>query len=116
MRQAWALREKMRRTCRPTMLFGDGALDTEAWHRAKWKAWKVPSSAPATVKSKDGHVGGFYRAAFAAMRPRDCGQRWMCESVNSAIKRTSGSTLRSRKENTLFAEAALKVAADAIKV
>jgi len=40
----------------------------------------------------------------------------MCESVNSAIKRTTGSTLRSRKQNTLFAEAAFKVAAYAIKV
>lgn len=116
LRQAWVLREKMRATCRPTMLFGDGAFDSEVWHRANWQEWKVPSSAPATVKSKDGHVGGFYRAAFAEMRPKDDGQRWMCESENSAIKRTSGSTLRSRKENTLFAEAALKVAAYAIKV
>jgi len=40
----------------------------------------------------------------------------MCECVNSAIKRTTGSTLRSRKQNTLFAEAAFKVAAYAIKV
>lgn len=40
----------------------------------------------------------------------------MCESVNSAIKRTSGNTLRSHKENTLFAQAALRVAAYAIKV
>lgn len=116
LRQAWVLREKMRATCRPTMLFGDGAFNSEVWHRANWQEWKVPSYAPATVKSKDGHVGGFYRAAFAEMRPKDDGQRWMCESENSAIKRTSGSTLRSRKENTLFAEAALKVAAYAIKV
>ncbi|MFN7020827.1 MAG: hypothetical protein ACK4WH_05815 [Phycisphaerales bacterium] len=40
----------------------------------------------------------------------------LCESVNSAIKRTCGSTLRSRKPTTLFAEAALKVAAYALKV
>lgn len=116
MKQAWALREKMKSTCRPTMLWGDGAFDSEVWHQANWKGWGVPSYAPTTVKSKDGHVGGFYRAAFAAMKPKDYGQRWMCESVNSAVKRVSGSTLRSRKENTLFAEAALKVAAYAIKV
>jgi hypothetical protein len=36
--------------------------------------------------------------------------------VNSAIKRMTGSVLRSRKENTLFAEAAFKVAAYAVKV
>jgi hypothetical protein len=40
----------------------------------------------------------------------------LCESVNSAIKRMTGSTLRSRKQNTLFAEAALKVVAYAVKV
>lgn len=40
----------------------------------------------------------------------------MCETVNSAIKRISGDSLRSRKENAHFAEAALKVAAYAIRV
>lgn len=116
MKQAWTLREKLKATCRPTMLWGDGAYDSEVWHTANWKGWGVPSYAPTTVKSQDGHVGGFYRAAFAEIKPKDYGQRWMCESVNSAVKRVSGSTLRSRKENTLFAEAALKVTAYAIKV
>jgi hypothetical protein len=119
MKQAWALREKMRGTCdaaQLTMLWGDGAFDSERWHRANWDGWGVPSYAPTTVRSADGHVNGFYRRAFADMRPHEYGRRWMCESVNSGIKRTSGSTLRSRKENTLFAEAAFKVAAYAIKV
>ncbi len=72
------------------------------------------------------HLGCTYRkveellvlmpAVREALRPADYGQRWMCESVNSAIKRISGSTLRSRKRNTLFAEAALKVVAYAVKV
>lgn len=43
------------------------------------------------------------------------GRRWACESVNSAIKRTTGGSLRSRKESTLFTEAALKVAAYAVR-
>jgi hypothetical protein len=115
MRQAWALREKMKATCRPTMLWGDGAFDCEGWHQANWDEWGVPSYAPTTVKSKDGHVHGFYRNAFQ-IPVNEYGRRWMCESVNSGLKRISGSTLRSRKENTLFAEAALKVAAYAIKV
>lgn len=115
MRQAWALREKMKGSCRPTMLWGDGAYDSEAWHKANWEDWGVPSYAPTTVKSHDGHVNGFYRHAFQAP-VKEYGRRWMCESVNSAIKRITGSTLRSRKQNTLFAEAALKVAAYAIRV
>jgi hypothetical protein len=116
MKQAWALREKMKATCTPTALWGDGAFDSEAWHAANWNDWGVPSYAPVTVRSKDGRVRGRHRAVFAEMRPRDYGRRWMCESVNSAIKRISGSTLRSRKQNTMFAEAALKVVAYAVKV
>ncbi|MCK6478499.1 MAG: hypothetical protein L6Q35_16900 [Phycisphaerales bacterium] len=115
MKQAWALREKMRATCTPTVLWGDGAFDSEAWHKANWEDWGVPSYAPTTVRSADGRVSGFYRNAFQ-IPVKEYGRRWMCESVNSGIKRTSGSTLRSRKQNTLFAEAALKVAAYAIKV
>lgn len=115
MKQAWALREKMKAACTPTMLWGDGAFDCEAWHRANWEGWGVPSYAPTTVKSADGRVNGLYRNAFR-IPVKEYGRRWMCESVNSAIKRISGSTLRSHKENTLFAEAAFKVAAYAIKV
>lgn len=115
MKQAWALRGKMKAACTPTMLWGDGAFDCEAWHKANWEGWGVPSYAPTTVKSADGRVNGLYRNTFQ-IAVREYGRRWTCESVNSGIKRTSGSTLRSRKENTLFAEAALKVAAYAIKV
>lgn len=116
MKQAWALREKLRAACTPTALWGDGAFDCERWHKANWEEWKVPSYAPATIKSHDGRVGGFYRKAFSEMRPREYGRRWMCESVNSAIKRMTGDRLRSRKQNTLFAEAAFKVLAYAAKV
>lgn len=116
MRQAWALREKLKGTCTPTWLWGDGAFDCERWHRANWDGWGVPSYAPTIVRRADGRATGLYRQAFSEMKPDEYGRRWMCESVNSAIKRISGSTLRSRKENTLFAEAALRVAAYAIKV
>lgn len=115
MKQAWALREKMKATCKPTMLWGDGAFDSERWHKANWEEWGVPSYAPTTVRSHDGHVNGLYRNTFQ-IPARDYGQRWMCETVNSAIKRISGSTLRSHKQRTLFAEAALKVVAYAVKV
>jgi hypothetical protein len=115
MKQAWALREKMMAIGRPTMLWGDGAFDSEPWHVANWEGWGVPSYAPTTVRSADGHVTGLHRALFR--HPVDeYGRRWMCESVNSGVKRVSGPTLRSRKQNTLFAEAALKVTAYAIKV
>ncbi len=116
MKQAWTLREKIKATCSPTALWGDGAFDCERWHAANWDGWGVPSYAPTRARSADGRVKGLYRKAFSEMKPVEYGRRWMCESVNSGIKRVSGSTLRSRKENTLFAEAALKVAAYAVKV
>lgn len=115
MKQAWALRAKLKATTDPTWLWGDGAFDSEAWHKANWEDWGVPSYAPTTVRSADGRVSGVYRNLFQTP-VTEYGRRWMCESVNSAIKRTTGSTLRSRKPNTLFAEAALKVAAYAVRV
>lgn len=119
MRQAWRLRDKLRDACDAnhlTMLWGDSAFDCERWHDSNWNEWGVPSYAPTVVRSASGRVSGVHRRAFADMRPSDYGQRWMCESVNSALKRLSGSTLRSRLDHTIFAEAALKVAAYAIKV
>jgi hypothetical protein len=116
MRQTWTLREKMTAVCRPMALWGDGAFDCEAWHRANWEDWGVPSYAPVTIKSAGGRVGGVYRNAFAQIKPVEYGQRWMCESVNSGVKRVSGDSLRSRKQNTLFAEAAFKVVAYAVNV
>ncbi|MBU6414405.1 MAG: transposase [Planctomycetes bacterium] len=115
MRQAWTLRQKLKAATKPTWLWGDGAYDSEEWHRANWEEWGVKSYAPTTVRRADGKVNGFYRNAFTTP-VKEYGRRWMVESVNSGIKRTTGSTLRSRKQNTLFAEAALKVAAYAIKV
>lgn len=113
MKQAWEARDKLKRSTKPTWLWGDGAYDCEAWHEANWR-WGVPSYAPTAVKSADGRVGGFYRQAF--VQPvAEYGRRWTVETVNSAFKRVTGSVLRSRKQNTLFTEAALKVVAYAIK-
>lgn len=115
LKQAWALRQKIKATTRPNWLWGDGAYDCEAWHKANWEQWGVPSYAPTTVRSADGTVTGLYRNLF--QHPVvEYGRRWSCETVNSGMKRTTGSVLRSRKQSTLFAEAALKVAAYAIKL
>jgi hypothetical protein len=114
LRQAWEVRDKLKHATRPTWLWGDGAFDCEQWHRANWEDWGVPSFAPVTVRSADGHVKGFYRSAFQ-VRVREYGRRWMAETVISAVKRVSGSTLRARGDTALFTEAALKVAAYAIQ-
>lgn len=83
-------------------------------HRSNWEDWGVPRYAPTVVKSADGHVKGLYRGAFVNAAA-GYGCRAASESVKSGIKRTSGSTLRSRKENTLFTEATFSVLTYAIK-
>jgi len=115
MRQAWACRAKLMRSTKPTWLWGDGAFDSEPWHEANWKGWGVPSFAPVNARGGDGRVTGFYRSAFSEVAVEGYGRRWACETVNSAFKRVSGSALRARHEHTLFAEAALVVAAYGIK-
>lgn len=98
MKQAWALREKMMATCRPTMLWGDGAFDCEAWHRANWDGWSVPSYAPTTVKSADGRVNGFYRHAFQ-IPVAEYGRRWMSEV---SIRSTASAAAMSRSFCSAF--------------
>lgn len=44
MKQAWAVREKMGAACTPTALWGDGAFDCEAWHKANWDEWGCPAT------------------------------------------------------------------------
>ena len=60
-------------------------------------------------------MSALYRNTFQ-MPIEGYGRRWMCESVNGGAKRVSGDNLRSRKQNTKFAEAGLKVLAYAVKV
>jgi len=55
-------------------------------------------------------VSGSYHAHFVEPMT-GYERRRMCESANSAISRTMGSTLRVRKENTLFTKSAIKAAA-----
>ena len=59
-----ALRDKLRATTKPRMLWGDGAFDCEARHKSNWKGWCVPSYAPVTVRRADGGVNGLYRSTF----------------------------------------------------
>lgn len=94
LRQAWEVRDKLLQACRPTTLWGDSAFDCEEWHRSGWGNLGAPTCAPTEVRTEDGHVNGFYRQTLRAP-VREYGRRWMCRSVNSAIKRTTGTLLSS---------------------
>lgn len=113
MKQARALLDKVRAATTPLLVWGDKAFDSEPLHEWCWNDWGVPSIAPAVVKRRDGTVSGLHRAMFINP-PEQYGRRWASETVNSAFKRVCGGVLRARKTTTLFAEAALKVAAYAV--
>jgi len=48
-------------------------------------------------------------------KPRRYSKRWHAESFMSGLKRTTGSALTGRKDNTLDAEAALRVLAYSVR-
>jgi hypothetical protein len=74
----------------------------------------VRSHIPPVVKRKDGGIGGKYRSRMRR-KPNGYGKRWHAESFMRGLKRTTGSALTARKNNTLDAEAALRVLAYSVR-
>lgn len=69
---------------------------------------------PPVVKRKDGGIGRHYRSR-RRRKPKGYGKRWLVEAFMSGLKRTTGSALTNRKDNTLDAEASLRVLAYSIR-
>jgi hypothetical protein len=99
---------------RPRRLFADKGYDAERVHEFCWRVWKVRSYIPAVVKRKDGGIGGHFRSRMGTV-PKAYGKRWHAESFMSGLKRTTGSALTARKDNTLDAEASLRVLAYSVR-
>lgn len=112
---ALAVMEKAARSVQPVRQWGDRAYDSERVHAYAHEQWGVRSYAPLIRRNGDGRVvRGRYRPKMRR-RPRDYGRRWTAESLMSALKRTVGSALTSRRDHTLRAEAALRVVTYAIR-
>jgi Transposase domain (DUF772) len=82
----------------------------DAGYDAEWGAESVIK--PAKQRA-DGTRSGFWRSRMSEkyLERKGYGARWAVESLFSALKRTMGSTLTSRKPGQLLAEAAFKVLA-----
>jgi Transposase DDE domain/Transposase domain (DUF772) len=109
--------EVMRRASakgRPKRLYADKGYDAERVHRFCFETWKVRSYIPPVIKRKDGGIGGKYRSRMRR-KPKGYGKRWHAEAFMSGLKRTTGSALTARKDNTLDAEASLRVLAYSIR-
>jgi hypothetical protein len=112
---AVAVMQKAARAVRPARHWGDRAYDSERVHAYAHERWGVKSYAPLMRRnSRGGPPTGRYRARMQR-RPRGYGRRWTIEALFSGLKRTTGSMLTARRENTLMVEAALRVLTYAIR-
>jgi len=110
------LMAKASSSVRPDILYADAGYDAEWVHRYCHEDWGVmPVIKP--VKHKDGPPGGVYRSLMTdkTLKKLGYGRRWLVETYNSALKRTTGSTLNARTGRGRMIDAAMKVLAYAIR-
>ena len=112
--EARELLERTQAKLQPRSLFADAGYDAEWVHRFCPDQWGVRSYIPPAVHRLDGTVNGKYRSRMTRL-PKKYGRRWHVESFISGLKRATGSCLSARNESALFAEAALRVLAYAIR-
>lgn len=99
---------------RPRAVYADKGYDAEWVHEFCREAWGAASWIPPVIRTRDGRIGTKYRARMTRL-PKAYGRRWHAETFMSGLKRSTGSTLMSRKSNTLQVEAALRVLAYTIR-
>jgi len=101
-------------TTRPRALYADKGYDAEWVHQFCREDWGVKSWIPPVPKTPDGSIKTPHRSRMINL-PACYGRRWHVESFFSGLKRSTLSTLSSRKTNTLLAEAAFRVLAYTIR-
>lgn len=114
--QAQALMDKAAQAMQPDVLYADAGYDAEWVHVQAHDSWGVVTAIP-PVRHTEGQLHGFYRSQMSDrwLKRIGYGLRWHVESFMSGMKRTMGSTLTSRTERGLFAEATLKVLTYALR-
>jgi len=110
MKQMPMLMEQIEANTQPTALLADAGYDAEWVHEVCREDWGVASWIPPVVHTKDGSIKTKWRSKMRPL-PSSYGRRWHVESFFSALKRTTLSSLSSRRVNTLVAEASMKVLA-----
>jgi IS5 family transposase len=101
-----ALKQTQRNGTRVREVLADRGYDSFRNH--DWcRAHGIQAWIPPIVRRPDGTIGGRDRAR-CQRRPPRYGKRWHVESVISAIKRTTGSTVAARRPGAQRREAILK--------
>lgn len=95
----------------PKQLLADAGYDAEWIHAQCREVWGVESLIVPNGQRADGTRNGRWRAQMSPehMKARGYGQRWAVESFFSALKRTVGGALSTRRPDTQLAEAAIRV-------
>jgi len=95
----------------PKQLLADAGYDAEWIHAHCREVWGVESLIVPNGQRADGTRNGRWRAQMSPehMKARGYGQRWAVESFFSALKRTVGRALSTRRPDTQLAEAAIRV-------
>jgi len=114
---ARSLLKQAQAVARPQRLYADAGYDAEWIHEQCRSQWGVESVIQPVQRRVDGQRGGHWRAKMSSeyLSKAHYGRRWAVESFFSALKRTMGSALRSRRPDQMLAEAALKVLAYTLK-
>jgi hypothetical protein len=111
--QAASLLTQAQGVSRPSRLYADAGYDAEWIHKNCRDQWKVESVIKPVTRRADGRRRGKYRWKMTKkyLRKRRYGRRWSVESFFSALKRTTGSSVRARCPKQMIAEASFKVLA-----
>jgi Transposase DDE domain len=115
--QARSLLVQVAAVSQPQRLYADAGYDAEWIHEHCREQWGVESVIPAVPRRADGTAGGKWRSQMTSQYLQQVGynRRWAVESFFSALKRTMGSALSTRRPDQMLAEAALKVLAYALR-
>jgi hypothetical protein len=95
-------------------LYADRGYDAEWVHRRVREDLGGQSWIPPVIRTGDGSIKTPYRALMATL-PECYGRRWHAESFFGGLKRSTLSTLASRRPRTLLTEASIKVLAYAMR-
>jgi hypothetical protein len=95
----------------PKQLLADAGYDAEWIHAHCREVWGVESLIVPNGQRADGTRNGRWRSQMSPdhMKARGYGQRWAVESFFSALKRTVGGALSTRRPDIQLAEAAIRV-------
>jgi transposase len=111
--QAKSLIAKAQQVAMPDTLYADAGYDSEAIHAQCREEWGAESVIKPARHRADGRRNGIWRRGMSKnyLKKMEYGKRWAVETFFSALKRTMGSTLTSRKPDHLLKEAAFRVLA-----